>query len=186
MSDTPQEQTVIQATQRWISDVVVALNLCPFAAPVVNSGRIAYRVSPETDIEGIYRDLLLALDEFQRQESDQVATGFLILSQGLASFDDYLDFLEMADDMLVEAGLDGVIQIAGFHPDYCFSDSDDTDPANYTNRSPYPMFHLIREDDLEAAVASHPDPEGIPDRNILLLRELGLAEVQQRLQGCFS
>ena len=180
------ENPIIRATDRWIREVVVALNLCPFAAPVVNSGRIVYSVSDAVDVDGIYQDLLHTLDDFQQRDEAEAATGFLVLSQGLSSFDDYLDFLELTENTLVEAGLDGVIQIAGFHPQYCFSGSDESDPANYTNRSPYPMFHLIREDDLEAAVASHPDPAGIPDRNIRLLREMGLSEVQQRLNRCLG
>ncbi|MCG8427746.1 MAG: DUF1415 domain-containing protein [Chromatiales bacterium] len=180
------ELSVQQATERWIKEVVVGLNLCPFAAPVVNANRILYHVSEEMEIEAIYRDLLSALDQLQRSDEQELATGFLVLGKGLADFNEYLAFLETVDDMLPEAGLDGVIQVAGFHPDYCFADSDEADPANYTNRSPYPMFHLIREDDLEAAVASHPDPAGIPARNIQLLRDMGLEEMRQRLRRCFT
>ncbi|MEE9357364.1 DUF1415 domain-containing protein [Candidatus Vondammii sp. HM_W22] len=178
------EALVINATTRWIKEVVVAMNLCPFAAPVVEQEKIYYTVSDATDDKSLYLDLISALDRFQLMDRDEAATGFLILSKGLSDFADFNDFFDLVEQILDESGLHGVIQIVGFHPDYRFADCDETDPANYTNRSPYPMFHLILEDDLEAAVAAHPDPAGIPRRNIRLLRELGLVEMQRRLAAC--
>ncbi|MET0103503.1 MAG: DUF1415 domain-containing protein [Sedimenticola sp.] len=182
----PTEQQVVAATEQWIREVVVELNLCPFAEPVVSSGRISYAVSDAGDEEEIFRDLLQALDHFQQQDEQAVATGFFILSRGLDDFQQYNEFLDLVDGLLEESGLQGVIQIAGFHPRYLFEGSDEKDPANYTNRSPYPMFHLIREDDLESAVASHPDPASIPERNIRLLRDMGLEDVKWRLERCYQ
>ncbi|OOZ35773.1 DUF1415 domain-containing protein [Solemya velesiana gill symbiont] len=181
---TATEKQVVASIERWIREVVVALNLCPFAEPVVSAGRIFYAVSDAVDEEGIYMDLLQALDRFQQQDETSAATGFLILSEGLADYGRYNDFLELVDRLLEESGLKGVVQIAGFHPRYLFEECDESDPSNYTNRSPYPMFHLIREDDLESAVASYPDPASIPERNIKLLREMGLEEVKWRLERC--
>ncbi len=180
------DEQVIAITERWIRDVVVGLNLCPFAAPVVESGNIFYQVSAATAEESLYRDLLEALDRFQQMDEQEAATGFLILSKGLDSFDVFNQFMALVEEVLEQSGLEGVIQLVGFHPDYLFADCEDDDPANYTNRSPFPMFHLIREDDLESAVASHPDPASIPVRNVALLRELGVEEMERRLKACYE
>lgn len=96
----------------------------------------------------------------------------VVVENGLASFTEYLDFLSLLENVIAETGLEGIIQIASFHPDYCFEGESQDDPANRTNRSPYPMFHLIREVSLEKAIAKHPDPQSIPERNIALLREM--------------
>ncbi|MES9858101.1 MAG: DUF1415 domain-containing protein [Sedimenticola sp.] len=175
---------VIAATECWIKSVVVELNLCPFAAPVVNEKRIFYTVSDGQDETAIFYDMLEALDRFQQMDAEVAQTGFLILSQGMNEFDEFNDFFAVVEHLLDESGLTGTLQVVGFHPDYRFVGSTESDPANYTNRSPYPMFHLILEDDLEAAVASHPDPGSIPQRNIKLLRELGEAEMKRRLAAC--
>lgn len=185
-SESMNEPLVISATTRWIKDIVVAMNLCPFAAPVVEQERIYYSVSDAEDEGLLYLDLMRALDCFQQMDREVASTGFMILSKGLTDFTVFNDFFDLVEQILDESGLNGVIQIVGFHPDYRFEGSDETDPANYTNRSPYPMFHLILEDDLESAVAAHPDPTGIPEHNIRLLRELGLAEMQRRLAACVN
>jgi len=175
----------VTATEQWIREVVVGLNLCPFAAPVVASGKIFYAVSEAQDEESIYQDMLAALDEFQQRDERETQTGFFIMSRGMKRFDEFNDFMTLVDEAIIHAGLDGVIQMVGFHPDMVFAGTEENDPANYTNRSPYPMLHMIREDDLEAAVAGHPDPASIPERIIRLLREMGLAEVRTMLARCY-
>ncbi|MES9963195.1 MAG: DUF1415 domain-containing protein [Candidatus Sedimenticola sp. 20ELBAFRAG] len=179
------EQQIVAATDKWIREVVVGLNLCPFAEPVVSGERVSYAVSDAETEQGLFKDLLQTLDDFQRQDVESAATGFLILSKGLKDYSLYNDFLELVDHLLEETGLKGVIQVAGFHPGYLFDGCGEDDPSNYTNRSPFPMFHLIREDDLESAVASHPDPASIPERNIKLLRDMGLEEVRSMLEKCY-
>ncbi|MES9902317.1 MAG: DUF1415 domain-containing protein [Sedimenticola sp.] len=175
---------VIAATECWIKNVVVGLNLCPFAAPVVNKKQVFYTVSNGKDEPALFRDTLEALDRFQQMDEQSAQTGFLIFSQGMRDFDEFNNFLNVVDYLLEESGLIGILQVVGFHPNYRFDGSTDNDPANYTNRSPFPMFHLILEDDLESAVASHPNPSSIPERNIKLLRELGEAEMARRLAAC--
>jgi hypothetical protein len=115
-----------------------------------------------------------------------VETTLLVLTEGLEDFDDYLDLLEIAEALLADRGYEGTFQLASFHPDYVFADAEPDDPANFTNRSPYPMWHLLREAGLERALEHHPDPEGIPARNVEAMRELGheaLSEALAKLRG---
>jgi len=178
---TDAQQRVIGQVHAWLETMVVGLNLCPFAAAPFRGERIRYTVCEAVEPEAIYQAFLGELDAFLKLPATQAETGLFILSRGLAAFDDYLDMLAVLEAALAEAGLEGVVQLASFHPEYVFAGSDADDPANYTNRSPYPIFHLIREQELERALAGYPDPEGIPQRNIARLRELGLAELQRRL-----
>lgn len=172
----PDAKTVVADTRLWIKDFVIALNLCPFAAKPFQAELIRYQVCAATGIDEIYRALLTELDQFNQLSAEVAETGLLILSRGLKDFEQYLDLLEQAEQALVDAGLQGSIQLASFHPDYCFAGEAPDDPANATNRSPYPMFHLIREDIMEAALASYPEPEKIPERNMRLLREMARKE----------
>lgn len=177
---TTTDDKVIARVDAWLQGMVIGLNLCPFAAAPFRAGRVRHAVCDATEGEAIYQAFLAELDTFLQLPPEQAETALFIVSRGLGDFDDYLDMLATLEDALLEAGLEGVIQLASFHPDYVFEDSDADDPANYTNRAPYPIFHLLREQQLEDALASYPDPEAIPERNIARLRELGLAELQQR------
>jgi hypothetical protein len=177
----PQQQ-VVEAVRQWLQTMVIGLDLCPFAAAPYRAGRVRYTVCEETEPEAIYQAFLVELDAFLQLPAGEAETGLFILSQGLQGFDDYLDMLAILEDAISAAGLEGVLQLASFHPDYVFAGSDADDPANYSNRAPYPVFHLIREQELERALARHPDPERIPARNIARLRALGL-EALQRLTG---
>ncbi|MGB5253520.1 MAG: DUF1415 domain-containing protein [Sedimenticolaceae bacterium] len=168
----------IARTQRWLDDVVIGLALCPFAAAPARAGRIAYRVCEDKPAEAVYQCFLQTLEGFAMADAAQQETALLIVTEGLADFSEYLDLLALAEQAVSEAGLTGVIQLASFHPDYCFAGAPADDPANFTNRSPYPMFHLIREDGLEAALASYRHPERIPERNVQRLRALGLEGIR--------
>lgn len=172
------EDQVIEQTRHWLERMVIGLNLCPFASRPYEAGQVGFMVCDETEPDAIYRAFLIELDGFLQANPDQVATDLFILSKGLADFNDYLDMLGLLEDALAEAGLEGTIQLASFHPDYLFEGVGDDDPANFTNRSPYPMFHLIREEGLQAALASYPNPEQIPERNMARLRELGVAGIE--------
>ena len=176
---------VARATELWVRDLVVGLNLCPFAAMPLKMGRIRYRVCGETQFENIYRALLAEMGQLVGIPAEETETSLFIVPQGLEAFDDYLELLYAVDAVIPEAGLDGVLQLASFHPDYRFEGVEVDDPANYTNRSPYPMFHLIREASLEQALTGYPDPELIPQRNMEKLRELGLVEIRARLKACY-
>lgn len=180
------ERVVVRATECWVRDLVVGLNLCPFAAMPLQQGRIRYQVCGETQFENIYRALLAEMGQLVGLPTEEIETSLFIVPQGLEAFDDYLELLYAVDAVIPEAGLDGVLQLASFHPDYRFEGTDPNDPANYTNRSPYPMFHLIREASLEQALEGYTDPELIPQRNMERLRELGLVELRSRLQACYK
>jgi hypothetical protein len=178
---TPSDAKVIAATRRWVRDIVVGLNLCPFAHHPFNRDTISYRLSRASEPEGVYVDLLLALEQFLHADPAREATGLFICPDALGDFEQYNEFLDLTDDILRQGGLEGWVQIASFHPDYRFADVDPSDAGNYTNRSPFPMFHFIREEELALALEGYPDPHGIPARNIALLRDLGTAALEAKL-----
>lgn len=178
------ENTPLEATRCWVEQVVVGLNLCPFAAVPVKAGRIRYALCEATDPEAIYLALLQEMETLIGLSETVAESALLVTPYGLADFEAYLDLFQIAEAAIPEAGLEGILQLASFHPDYCFSGAEPDDPANYTNRSPYPMFHLIREAPLARALERYPDPEGIPERNIALLRRMGLSAVRERLAAC--
>ena len=162
---------VIAATRCWVEKTVIGMNLCPFARPVVEAGRLRFAVSSADDVEtalGHFADELARLDR-----DENIETTLFILPRVCAEFDNFLDLLALADALLADLGYEGVYQIASFHPDYQFEGTEADDPANYTNRSPYPMLHLLREDSLAKAIAAHPDPASIPGNNIKKTREAG-------------
>jgi hypothetical protein len=180
MTDAVQARAV-DLTRRWLERFVIGLGLCPFAAAPYRLDRIAYPVCDDTSLQNIYDAFLRALEALVLADPQEQETALLILSRGLSDFDDYLDALAVLEQAIEEAGLQGVIQLASFHPDYRFEGAEDDDPANFTNRSPYPMFHLIREDGLAAALESYPEPESIPQRNVRCLRELGIGGIRDLL-----
>ena len=178
------EQQCITTTRVWLESVVIGLNLCPFAKRELERGSIRMVVSTKTAVESC---LLALIDECQRLDSNEtIETTLLIFANAFKDFDDYLDCVGMAEALLSDQGYDGVYQLASFHPDYCFDGVPIDDAANYTNRSPYPMLHLLREASLEQAIAGYPEPELIPERNIKLTRQLGLAHMQALLAACLT
>jgi uncharacterized protein len=180
------EPPVIQATRRWVERVVVGLNLCPFAAVPVRAGRLRYTLCEASHPDAIYLALLQEMETLISLSEAEAESGLLVTPRGLADFGDYLDLFQVAEAAMAQAGLEGILQLASFHPDYCFEGAERDDPANYTNRSPYPMFHLIREEPLARALERYPNPEGIPERNIALLRQLGLEAVREHLAACID
>jgi hypothetical protein len=178
----PQDAKAI--TQAWLKSVIIEYSICPFAKRELERGSIYFSVNHDTVIE---QCLLHLMDECDRLDTEPgIETTLLIYTGAFAKFDDYLDFIEIAESLLTEQGYEGTYQLASFHPDYCFQGSDPDDAANFTNRSPYPMLHLLRESSIEQAVANHPDPENIPQHNIELARKLGLAKMQTLLAACYS
>ena len=176
--------SAIAATRCWVEKTVIGMNLCPFARPVVEAGRVRFAVSAATDFEQALTDFAAELTRLD--EHADVETTLFILAEGFAGFDQYLDLLAMAGALLADLGYQGVYQLASFHPDYRFEDSASDDPANYTNRSPYPVLHLIREDSLEQALAAFPEPEKIPQTNIENTRKAGLARMRLLLASCID
>ncbi|MGZ8136654.1 MAG: DUF1415 domain-containing protein [Methylococcaceae bacterium] len=171
------------ATQSWLKTIIIEYSLCPFAKRELECGSIHYSVDHDSEIESCLLKLMLECHRLDTEE--QIETTLVIYANAFTEFDDYLDFLELAETLLFEQGYEGIYQLASFHPDYCFEGAKPDDPANYTNRSPYPMLHLLRESSLESAISSHPNPEGIPERNSKLTRELGLAKMQHLLRACY-
>lgn len=177
-------QSVIAQTKAWVEFVVVKSNFCPFAHREVERDSIRYSVLENAGLETALHALV---DECVRLASDEnIETTLLILPDGFDDFDGFLDLVAMAENLVVDQGFDGVFQIASFHPDYCFADSAQDDPANYTNRAPYPTLHLIREASIARALETFPEPESIPERNVQYARKRGLAAMQAMLDTCKS
>ena len=170
----------IHATRFWLENVVIGLNLCPFAKAVHGKGQIRWVLSEASDNEALLDDLVRELRALDAAEPAEVDTTLLIHPQVLGDFLDYNDFLDIADAALVELELDGVLQIASFHPDYQFADTHPQDAGNLSNRSPFPTLHLLRENSIDKAVAAFPEAEAIYERNIETLQALGF-EGWQRL-----
>lgn len=164
----------IAATRHWLQRVVIGLNLCPFAKAVLVKEQIRFVLSDATDAEALLADLVAELSYLRDTPADQVDTTLLIHPHALTDFLDYNDFLDVADAAITALDLDGEIQIASFHPDYRFADSAEDAIENYSNRSPFPMLHLLREASVERAVAAFPNADAIVERNMATLRELGV------------
>ncbi len=169
-------QGAIAQTLAWLEHAVIGLNLCPFAKAVHIKNKIRWILSAAQDVDSLHSELRAALIELNSMPMDRVETTLLIHPNVLGDFIDYNDFLALADDLLIELELDGVLQIASFHPDYCFADARACDLSNMTNRSPYPMLHILREDSVSAAVQIYPDSNLIVARNQRTLAALGPAK----------
>lgn len=170
---------LIEQCKLWVEKVVIKHDFCPFAKHENDLGRVDYVLSESVKVED---GLQLFIKQCERLDEDAGVGTILIVYPNLSnSFDDFLDFVDMANKLLVLQGYESVYQLASFHPDYCFEGDDENDASNYTNRSPYPMLHLLREESLERAVESYPHPESIPENNIQLAREKGSDYFQQIL-----
>lgn len=169
----PSAEAALAETRAWVERAVIGLNLCPFAKAVQAKGQVRYVHSPATDPEALLAQLVEELQVLAGASPEVHDTTLLVHPGVLADFDDYNDFLDLADAALEQLGLDGVLQVASFHPDYRFADSEPDDIENATNRSPYPTLHLLREDSAERAVAAFPEPESIYEANMETLRRLG-------------
>lgn len=178
------DNTFIAPVRHWLETFVIELNLCPFAKREFINNRVRFQLSNATTEQQLIDDLHHELERLNNDSS--IETTLLIHPHVLQDFYDYNDFLDLADALLVQMQLDGIYQIASFHPDYQFADTEIDDVENYTNRSPYPLLHLIREDSLAEAVAHYPNPEQIPERNIALLKQLGTDKVAAAFQAHFK
>jgi len=174
-------QVIINSVVQWFEKAVLGLNLCPFAAKPYRQNAIRFELSTADSDESCLSDLFIQLDRLERHP--EIETLVIICAQHLSDFDDYNQFLQLVDQLLVQEGWEGVYQVASFHPDYCFADCEPDDRANWTNRSPYPLLHLIREESITRAVNSHPDCDAIPERNIQKINELSDAQMKQIFEG---
>ncbi len=170
MENALDDAAVIAATKAWLVAEVIGLNLCPFAREVYVSERIRYRVSDARDAAALRAHLVEELKTLHAADPAKSETTLLIHPRALGDFLDYNDFLDEADAAVEELGLTGELQVASFHPCYQFDGTEPDDPANGTNRSPFPMLHLLREASVERAVAGYPDADKIPERNVETMR----------------
>ena len=167
-------QNIIDQTKRWIHDFVIGWNMCPFARRVFESEQIRYAVSLTDDSEVLLDDFIRELRTLHESDPGQIETTILIHPFALTDFYVYNDFLDVINTAIADQGLDGVIQVASFHPDYRFAGAHPNAIENFTNRSPYPLLHLIREASIAKAMEDYPDIEKIPERNIQTIREKGV------------
>jgi hypothetical protein len=170
---TPEDAAA--ATRTWIERAVIGLNLCPFAKAVYVRDQIRYAVSAARTPAALLDDLRRELCALAQATPEAVDTTLLIHPHVLADFSDYNDFLAVADGAVQVLGLSGVIQVASFHPQYRFAGTSPDDITNHTNRSPYPMLHLLREASVSRAVAAFPEARQIFEKNIDTMRRLGMA-----------
>ena len=172
----PSAEQAVALVRQWIEQVVVGLNLCPFARGPWSRGEIRLVVCEETQETAILDWMSAELRQLADRPRQQVETTVIVLTRGLRDFLDYNDFLELAEERLDAEGWEGVFQLASFHPDYQFAETEAGDPGNLTNRAPYPLLHLLREESVSEAVDATPDPEEIPRRNIARMAALTAAE----------
>lgn len=167
------DDVVIAQTKLWLEKAVIGLNLCPFAKGVHIKDQIRYFVSHATTPEELIKDLIAELEVLAEANPEKVDTTLLIHPFVMQDFLDYNDFLEVADATLEELDLDGILQVASFHPQYQFEDAASDDIDNYTNRSPFPTLHLLREESIDKVVEAFPEAEQIYEKNMQTLRALG-------------
>jgi len=169
----PTDEQVIAKTRLWLERAVIGQQLCPFAAAPYLHDRVRFHVSAQRCIAGLREDLCLELESLRDADPAQCETTLLIHPLVLTDFLDYNDFLDECDAALVELGLEGELQVASFHPNYQFAGVPEQDITNFSNRSPYPMLHLLREASVARAVATFPGIDEIGPRNMQTLRRLG-------------
>ena len=184
MTDLPyDEPPELAATRAWLERAVIGLNLCPFAKAVVAKRQVRYVLSDAELPEDLLEELAEELLRLRDTPADEVDTTLLVHPRVLTDFLDYNDFLDRVDALVDALGLEGELQVASFHPEYQFADTDPDDVSNFTNRAPYPTLHLLREDSVARAVEAFPDPDSIVSRNIATLEALGREGWERVLRG---
>ena len=171
----PADEAVMVATRSWLERAVIGLNLCPFAKAVHAKGQIHIAISAADSPSQILDDLARELDALVASDPQERETTLLVVPDCLGQFLDFNAFVLRAERLVRRKGLEGTIQLANFHPQYCFGDATEDDVTNFSNRSPYPTLHLLREESIEKAVSAFPDPEVIYGANLETLRQLGVA-----------
>ncbi|HGY9588559.1 DUF1415 domain-containing protein [Vibrio harveyi] len=167
---------ITEQVDQWLNDVVIGLNLCPFAAKPQRNKQIKIFVSEASQEEALLEDILLQLIELSNTETEKLETTLVVVPNMLQDFWDYNFFIDWVEGLIKQQDWEGIFQVATFHPDYCFGGAEPEDDENLTNRSPYPVFHLIREESMEKVLKHYPDPESIPDTNIARVSALSEEE----------
>ncbi|RUR33346.1 DUF1415 domain-containing protein [Vreelandella andesensis] len=175
---------IAEQTLTWVRTFIVEHNICPFAKRELEGGNVRVEVVRSKKVDVALEELITEVEWLN--EHPETETTLLVFPSLFKSFDHYLDYVELAESLLVELGYEGIYQLATFHPDYCFADAEPEDAANYTNRSPYAMVHLLREESVEKAIAFYGDTAQIPERNIAHLTALGSNTAEKLLQRCLK
>ena len=180
MTDKSSTTAIAEQVNQWLNDVVIGLNLCPFAAKPQRNKQIKIFVSEADKEEALLEDILSQLLELESKSPDELETTLVVVPNMLDDFYDYNLFIDWVEALIRQQDWEGVFQLATFHPDYCFGGAEPEDDENLTNRSPYPVFHLIREESMERVLKHYPSPEAIPDTNIARVEAL-TAEERRKL-----
>ena len=167
---------ITEQVDQWLNDVVIGLNLCPFAAKPQRNKQIKIFVSEASQEEALLEDILLQLIELSNTKPEKLETTLVVVPNMLQDFWDYNFFIDWVEGLIKQQDWEGIFQVATFHPDYCFGGAEPEDDENLTNRSPYPVFHLIREESMEKVLKHYPDPESIPGTNIARVSALSEEE----------
>lgn len=170
------DEQIIADVEQWLDEVVIGLELCPFAAKPRREKRVRIAVSHATDEEALLNDLQAELERLSDTPAAELETTLLAIPDMLEDFADYNDFLDAVDLWVEQFGWEGELQVASFHPQYQFADTEADDPGNLTNRSPWPLLHIIREDSLEQVIEHYPDVDAIPERNVRRMNALSPEE----------
>ena len=182
---SPESQArALAETRAWVDRAVIGLNLCPFAKAPQVKGQVRYVLSTASDPAALLADLIAELERLAESRADALETTLLVHPQVLGDFADYNDFIAIAEDTVAELDLEGVLQVASFHPQYQFDGTTPDDITNATNRSPYPTLHLIREESIDRAVEAFPEAERIYEVNMATLQALGPAGWAALQQQC--
>lgn len=172
----------ILSTRKWVRDVVIAQGFCPFAKREYDLDRIHYSVVEAVDFDGQLEQIIRECEALDADASRE--TSLLIFPNGLSEFENYLNFLDLAAALLKMQGYEGIYQLASFHPDYLFADMAADDPSHFTNRSPFPVVHILREASVETVLKTYSDPEIIAQRNIERTRRVGVDTLKNLLSNC--
>jgi uncharacterized protein len=183
MEESINNEEIIAATRRWLERSVIGLNLCPFAESVYRANRVRFRISEQRSAHALLEEFRSELTALQAEDPLRCETTLLIHPWVLTDFIEYNDFLEVCEATIADLGLEGELQVASFHPQYRFADTQSDDIGNYTNRSPYPTLHILREASVERAIAAVPDTDEIYRRNIRTLHNLGHAGWERLWRG---
>ncbi|MGY3687273.1 DUF1415 domain-containing protein [Vibrio coralliilyticus] len=177
MTTPSSKETIAEQVNHWLNDVVIGLNLCPFAAKPQRNKQIKIFVSEAQQEEALLEDILTQLMELESKTAEELETTLVVVPNMLEDFYDYNLFIDWVEALIRQQGWEGTYQLATFHPEYCFGGAEPEDAENLTNRSPYPVFHLIREESMEKVLKHYPDPESIPETNIARVESLAQPEL---------
>lgn len=174
------ESDVVLATKQWLEEIIIGLNFCPFAKKEFVNNTICYFESETEQVKPALHELIEQCRYLQAH--DELETTLIIYNNGFRSFERYLDLVEYGNDLLVDSGFEGIFQLASMHPEYCFADEDFDDASNFTNRSPFPIIHIIREASMARVLSVYSNPEQIPDNNIASAHAKGANFFQEVLK----